>query len=135
MTLIRDNRALSRLDPSLREADEALDEFGRVYLNDSPRPWSRSTMLGRVIEFGNQGAAQGSAPPTHLSPRVVIVDRRFVKFTPLCQRVLLTVYCWRRTECREQQAIRSRVPLRSFERELRQGREAVRDDLLAALPG
>lgn len=128
--LSRDNRTLSRLDPRLVDADEALDEFGRMYLHDSPREWSRSTLLGRVIEFGNQGAASGSAPPTHIAPRVVVVDRVFCTFQPLRQRILLTVYAWRRGSPKEVQRRHAGVSLAVFDREKNRALECICSALL-----
>ena len=132
MTIVRDNRALSRLDPRLRDADKALDDFGRMYLNDSPRPWSRTTMLGRCIEFGNQGAAQSSAPPTHIAPNVVIVDKAFALWTLLRQRIVLTIYAWKRAEPQEIQRRHAKVSEHIFKHEHRYALEVVCDRLAEA---
>ena len=121
----RDRRAVSRLEPRLRPADAACDQFGRFYLSDSPRPWSRTTMLGRLIEFGPMGASQSGMAVTAVPPLVMLVDRCFATFSPIRQHVFLTVYVWRRNECREVQIRYARTSRSVFEREKRGALDVV----------
>jgi hypothetical protein len=113
----RDRRAVARLEARLRPADAACDKYGLFFLSDSPRPWSRTTVLGRLIEFGPMGASQPGVSVINVPPLVMLVDRCYATFSPLRQKVFLTVYAWRRTESREIQMRYARISLATYNRE------------------
>ena len=124
-----DKRRRNRMGDHLKEADAALDEWGRMYLNDSPRLWAR-TPLDRAI-YGPHGTATGSPVPTNIPRHVEIVDSVFLGvFTPVRQRVVLTVYAWRRGSPLEHQRRYAKVTTARFKKEKSIALECVRAALL-----
>lgn len=123
--MYRETRGLNRLAPNLVKADTALDRFGKFYLTCDPRAWSRTTLLGRVIEFGNQGAAQPGSGPTTIPAIIVLVDKVVAKFEQRRILVVLTVYAYRRNQPAEMQRRWAKLSKDVFDSELRIAREVV----------
>lgn len=125
MVAEREKRGLNRLDPKLTKADTALDRFGKFYLSNDPRAWSRTTLLGRVIEFGNQGASQPGSGPTTIPAVIVLVDKIVSKFEQRRILVVLTVYAYQRQQPAEVQRRWAKLSKDVFDSELRIAREIV----------
>jgi hypothetical protein len=135
--LDRETRGLNRLDPKLTKADTALDRFGKFYAQNYPinpgrgpdgqfvEGWAQQTLLGRVIEFGNQGAAQPGSGPTTIPAIIVLVDKIYAKFEPRRKLVILSVYAYKRNHPQVVQRRWTQLSDDVFRSELRIAREIV----------
>lgn len=60
---MRDNRIRSRMDRETQWVHDQLEAWGKWVRSNELHPWPTTTLLGRIIEQGANGAAQGGKPP------------------------------------------------------------------------
>ena len=117
----------------LRLVDERLAAWGDWARSaSSDNGWPPRTMLGKVIEEGFTGAAQGGPPPTQIPEAVAETDRAIAQLPPKYLRV---VKIWYASSVRYNQcagAKLARMDTRRFRQILQVARELVKHNLLGA---
>lgn len=79
--------------PDFAFADYALERWARKSANDlQPLSWPPITVLGRVIEFGISGAAQGGARVMEIDEVFQATDRAVARLRPRERLVVTTHY-------------------------------------------
>lgn len=121
-----------RLEPRYYEAERRLIEFGHWCraANRIPNDWPTTTVLGRVIEAGLDGAAQGSAKPTtRIPPEHEILDRHIAKVWGIRRAVFFIRYVYCPHESEQQQRRKLNMSHTRWSNELRM----LRDNIALAL--
>jgi len=121
------------LASDLRIADERLAAWGDWALSSSAdNGWPKRTMLGKVIEEGFTGAAQGGRPPTEIPEAVAETDRAIASLPPKYLRVVKIWYASSVRYNAVASAKSARMNYRQFLEALRIARELVGHKLLCA---
>lgn len=119
-----DRRAMNKMDPETKVIHVRLEVWARwAKSNPELRAFPESTLLGKVVEFGIAGAAQGSAPVT-MSDAVQITERAVNKLGEIDRKVIIAYYMkWQPIESL---ARTCRMREREFQNVLRRARFRVR---------
>jgi hypothetical protein len=72
--LERDPRSMNRMDPETKLIHAELVIWGRETRDRFLHGWPTSTLLGRLIEQGPNGASQSGSAPTAVSPRSQVIE-------------------------------------------------------------
>ena len=119
------------LASDLRIADERLAAWGDWARDTTAgNGWPKRTMLGRVIEEGFTGAAQGGPPPTEIPEAIAETDRAIAALPP---KYLYVIKIWYASSVRYNAVAASklaRMNYRQFLEVLRIARELVGHKLL-----
>lgn len=117
--MMRDVRA-NRMDTDTRIVHERLEQWGRWAKESEAKAWPESTLLGRVIEQGANGASQQGRPPIMIPEAVAAVDAAVCRLAGVDRAVIQTYYL--RWEPVEVMARRHQMRVRQFQHVLRRAR-------------
>jgi len=117
--VMRDVRA-NRMDTDTRIVHERLEQWGRWAKDSEANAWPKSTLLGRVIEQGANGASQQGKPPVQIPEPVAVVDAAVSRLGAVDRGVIQTYYL--RWEPIEVMARRHQMRVRQFQNVLRRAR-------------
>lgn len=119
-----DRRAMNKMDPETKVIHVRLEVWARwAKANPELRAFPESTLLGKVVEFGIAGAAQGGAPVT-MSDAVQITERAVNKLGEIDRKVIISYYMkWQPIESLARMC---RMRTREFQNVLRRARFRVR---------
>lgn len=114
-----DARVMNHMDPDTRLAHIRLEQWGKICA-DRWAPWPRSTLLGKVIEFGLSGAAQAGRPVEAIPEEVAQTDGAVARLSVIDRRAVTTYYT--RSESVEVCARRCGMRVRQFQNVLKRAR-------------
>ena len=88
---MRDNRIRSHMDRDTQWVHDRITAWGKWVKSNEVHPWPTTTLLGRIIEQGANGAAQGGKPPE--MPRdIEIVEIGILRLPATDRHVCITYY-------------------------------------------
>jgi DNA-directed RNA polymerase specialized sigma24 family protein len=88
----RDGRVMNHMDPQTKAVHIRLEAWGSWAKGSEVRAWPSSTLLGRIIEQGAQGAGQAGRPPTDMPDSIARIDAAVAKLPAPEKAVVLTYY-------------------------------------------
>lgn len=118
-----DKRAMNHMDPETKMVHVRLEAWADWVRTELPREFPSITVLGRVIEQGALGAAQGTAAPINMPEAVAITEKAVLRLGQIDQKVIRAYYFnWAPVEML---ARRVHMRRREFENVLRRARWRV----------
>lgn len=107
------------MDSETRFVHSLLEQWGRWSYDSSLRAYPPISLLGRMIQYGPQGA-HTSRPPLEMPRHVAVVDGAIAKLAAPDKRVIVAYYT--REEPIEACARRCRMRMRRFQSVLNRAR-------------
>ena len=88
---MRDQRTMSHMDSETRLVHTRLEQWGRWTKTSQQRAWPTVTLLGRIIDQGVSGAAQGGKEPLLMPAHIEAVEIAILRL-PARDREVVTAY-------------------------------------------
>ena len=115
---------MNHMDPDTKAVHIRLEAWGSWAKGSEVRAWPSSTLLGRIIEQGAQGAGQAGRPPTDMPDSIARIDAAVAKLPEPDKGIVLDYYVgpWMSFEV---MARKHRVTVRRLQIVLRRARWRV----------
>lgn len=110
----------NRMDPEVKLVHARLEQWARWARDQEANAWPTTTLLGRVIEQGTDGAGQQGRPPISIPDAVAVTDAAVCSLGAIDREVIKTYYL--RWEPIEVMARRHQMRVRQFQNLLRRAR-------------
>ncbi len=115
-----DKRVMNHMDAETKLVHIRLEAWGRWNRGGMPREWPEVSMMGRIAEYGPNGASQQSAPPVSMSDDMARLDAAVTRLGDIDKRAIRSYYF--HDDAVETLARRMKMRPRQFQNVLRRAR-------------